>query len=137
MTGREEDALEFFYHGFHRTLVRYRRLTFAGWGAAALGVLGLLLAWGRRDDLLTFAVPLGAAVAGLALVQQAVGALDQYVRIPFPRPEPGEAPETVAAAVEESARLMAEIDSGGWQEAFAAIAVLESMENRLGLPRLT
>ena len=146
MNGPRDDFLGFWYHGFHRTLVRYRRLTFAGWGAAALGAAGLALAWGRRDDLLAFAVALGAAVAGLALVQQAVGALDQYVRIPFPRPVrgeapgsgevPGTAPENVVAAVDECARLMAEIDAGGWQDAFAAIAVLESMAERLGLPPL-
>jgi len=130
-----EDTLEFFYFGFHRTLVRYRRLTFEGWGATVLGVVGLAVAWSSASGLIAFAVAMGAAVAGLALVQQAVAALDQYVRIPFPGP--GAAPERLAAAVEESARLMGEIDRGGWQEAFAAIAVVESMAERYGLPPLT
>ena len=154
MTDPHDDLLEFYYFGFHRTLVRYRRLTFAGWGAAALGVAGLAFAWGRRDELFAFAVAAGAAVAGLALVQQAVAALDQYVRIPFPRSLSGAPPVPIAVpatagepgsdasagnasgAVAESARLMGEIDSGGWQEAFAAIAALESMAGRFGLPPL-
>jgi len=136
MTDPRDDLLAFYYFSFHRTLVRYRRLTFAGWGAAAVGAAGLVLAWGRRDDLFAFAVALGAAVAGLALVQQAVAALDQYVHIPFPRPAPGEPPGAGGAAVEESVRLVGEIDTGGWQEAFAAIAVLESMAERFGLPPL-
>ncbi|HUI11244.1 MAG TPA: hypothetical protein VL221_13015 [Bacteroidota bacterium] len=134
MSGERDDLLEFFYFGFHRTLVRFRRLTVQGWGAAALGVVGLAFAWGRGEGLIAFAVAAGALVAGLALVQQAVAALDQYVRIPYPRPGPGAAPETLAAAVEESARLMGEIERGGWQDAFAAIAVLETMAVRFGLP---
>ncbi|HTO94742.1 MAG TPA: hypothetical protein VMM80_10200 [Bacteroidota bacterium] len=136
MTDPHDDLLEFYYFGFHRTLLRYRRLTFAGWGAAVLGVAGLVFAWGRRDELFAFAVAAGAAVAGLGLVQQAVAAIGQYVRIPFPRPGPGPAPEMVDAAVDESARLMGDIDRGGWQEAFAAIAALESMAGRFGLPPL-
>ena len=134
MTEPHDDLLEYFYFGFHRALVRYRMLTVQGWIATAIGAAGLLVFWRDGSGLFTFAVALGAAVAGLALVHQSVAALDQFVRVPFPKPPPGSCPPNIAAAAEESARLMEDIDRGGWQEAFAALRALEGMAERYSLP---
>ena len=132
-----EAALAFYYHGFRAALVRYRALTIAGWCAAAIGAGGALASCGpgTRADLFTVLIPLCAAAAGLALVHQSVAALDAYVRIPFPLPDPGTVPVHIAAALEESAHLMNDIDRGGWQEAYAALRALKTMHERHGLER--
>ena len=130
-----ESALAFYYHGFRAALIRYRILTIGGWCAAALGGGGALVSCRAGADLLTFVYPLCAAAAGLALVHQSVAALDDYVRVPFPLPDTGAVPAPVAAALEECAQLMKEIDRGGWQEAYAALRALKSLPERYGLGR--
>ena len=136
MTGTDEALLGYYYFGFHSALARYRVLTIGGWVVTALGAAGLLLFWRDGSDLFTMAVALGAAVGGLSLVHQSVAALDQYVRVPFPAPAPGSCPAEIAEGVGECARLMEEIDRGGWQEAYAAFRALGEMAERFSFPPL-
>jgi hypothetical protein len=136
MTDPNEHLLGFYYFGFHSALVRYRALTIQGWVVTALGGAGLLVFWREGSGLFTIIVALCAAVAGLSLVHQSVAALDQYVRVPFPRPAPGSCPADIAGGVEECARLMEEIDRGGWQEALAAFRALGDMAERFSFPPL-
>ena len=136
MTGSDEHLLGYYYFGFHSALVRYRALTIQGWIVTALGAAGLLVFWRDGSDLFTVAVALCAAVAGLSLVHQSVAALDQYVRVPFPAPAPGSCPAEIAGGIEECARLMEEIDKGGWQEARAAFRALGEMAERFSFPPL-
>ncbi len=131
-----DDLLGYYYFGFHSALVRYRALTIQGWIVTALGAAGLLVFWRNGSDLFAMAVALCAAVAGLSLVHQSVAALDQYVRVPFPAPPPGSCPPDIAGGVGECARLMEEIDRGGWQEALAAFRALGEMAERFSFPPL-
>jgi hypothetical protein len=134
MTDAHEGLLAYYYFGFHSALTRYRALTILGWAVTALGAAGLLVAWHDGSGLFTFAVDLAAAVAGVALVQGSVAALDQYVRVPFPVPE--EFTGEIAHGIAECARLMEEIDRGGWQEALAALRALGTMHTRFAFPPL-
>jgi hypothetical protein len=136
MMDPHDGLLGYYYFGFHSALVRYRVLTIQGWVVTALGASGLLVFWRDGSDLFTMAVALCAAVAGLSLVHQSVAALDQYVRVPFPAPAPGSCPPEIAGGVEECARLMEEIDRGGWQEAHAAFRALGEMAERFSFPPL-
>jgi len=136
MTDARDALLAYYYFGFHSALARYTVLTIGGWAVTALGAAGLLAFWRDGSDLFTIAVALGAAVGGLSLVHQSVAALDQYVRVPFPRPDPGSSPVEIAGGIEECARLMEEIDRGGWQEARAAHRALGTMAERFSFPPL-
>lgn len=136
MIDSHDHLLGYYYFGFHSALARYRALTIEGWVVTALGAAGLLVFWRDGGDLLTMVVALCAAVAGLSLVHQSVAALDQYVRVPFPGPAPGSCPAEIAGGVGECARLMEEIDRGGWQEALAAFRALGEMTERFSFPPL-
>ena len=129
-----DNFLGYYYFGFHSALVRYRLLTVEGWIVTAIGAGGLFFTWGRPADLLPIVVALSAVVAGVSIVQQSVASLDQYVRIPFP--DPGSSPPEIAAGIVECARLMEEIDRGGWQEAVAALRALDGMKERFSFPPL-
>jgi hypothetical protein len=131
-----EAFLGYYYFGFHAALTRYRVLTPGGWAVAAVGAAGLLVAWREGADLFTFIVALAGAAGGLSLVHQSVAALDAYVRVPFPRPEPGTCPDDIARGIDECARLMEEIDRGGWHEARAAFRALDEMAKRFSFPPL-
>ena len=158
MTGVSEKFLGYYYFGFHSALARYRVLTVEGWIVTAIGAAGLFVSWRESGDLMTIAVALSAplsetrsknraaealarttsrssaVVAGVSIVQQSVASLDQYVRIPFP--DPGSCPEEIAGGIGECARLMGEIDKGGWQEASAALGALGRMKERFSFPPL-
>jgi hypothetical protein len=134
MTGVSEKFLGYYYFGFHSALARYRVLTVEGWIVTAIGAAGLFVSWRESGDLMTIAVALSAVVAGVSIVQQSVASLDQYVRIPFP--DPGSCPEEIAGGIGECARLMGEIDRGGWQEASAALGALGRMKERFSFPPL-
>jgi hypothetical protein len=136
MTDSREGLLGYYYFGFHSALARYRVLTIQGWAVTALGAGGLIVFWRDGSDLFTIVVALCAAVAGLSLVHQSVAALDQYVRVPFPKPAPETCPADIAGGIEECARLMEEIDRGGWQEAHAAFRALGEMAERFSFPPL-
>ncbi|HTY59091.1 MAG TPA: hypothetical protein VMF59_09745 [Bacteroidota bacterium] len=134
MTDAHQGLLAYYYFGFHSALIRYRALTMLGWAVTAVGAAGLLIAWHDGSGLLAFAVDCAAVVAGIALVQGSVAALDQYVRIGFPVPE--EFQGEMAGGIAECARLMEEIDRGGWQEALAALRALRGMRGRYPFPPL-
>ena len=134
MTDAHPGLLGYYYFGFHSALTRFRALTMLGWAVTAVGAAGLLFAWRDGSDLFTFAVALAAAVGGIALVQGSVASLDQYVRFPYPVPDDVQ-PE-IAGGIAECARLMGEIDRGGWQEALAALRALGAMRERFAFPPL-
>jgi hypothetical protein len=121
----DDAALEYYYHGFLRTLRHHRIATIAGWLIAAAGGAGVFTSCRAGEDLLSTAIPLSALCAGIALVQQSVARLDAYIAIPFPAPDP----ETIARLplLAACAALMQEVDSGGWQEAYAALRTLRGM----------
>lgn len=126
------EVLQFFYFGFHSTLVRYRALTLLGWLASALGAAGFFLSWYGPYETLSIALSISTAVSGIALVHQSVSALDVYVRVPFPVPP--EMPGNLQEAVAQCARLMEDVHRGGWQEAYGALRELKTMADRFGLP---
>ena len=120
----------YYLDGFLAALRRYRRATIAGWAVTAAGVLALPLGWsgGTPHGILDIAVSCAAAVGGIMLVEQSVGMLQAYCTVPFHEAGPPEAP--LSPAAEELRALMDEVDRGGWQEAFAAIARLEQIREQ-------
>ena len=121
----DEAALEYYYHGFLRTLRHHRIVTIAGWIVAVAGGAGVFASCRAGEDLAGSAIPLLAVCAGIALVQQSVARLDAYVAIPFPAPDP----EMTARlpVLSACAELMQEVETGGWQEAYAALRTLRGM----------
>lgn len=121
----DDAALDYYYTGFLRTLRHHRIATIAGWSVAAAGGAGVFASCRAGDGLLSTAIPLSALCAGIALVQQSVARLDAYVAIPFPAPDP----ETIARfpLLAACAKLMQDVDAGGWQEAYAALRTLRGM----------
>jgi hypothetical protein len=136
MTDSYEGLLGYYYFGFHSALTRYRALTVQGWIVTAAGTAGFFVFLRDGDGLFPLAVALCAAVAGISLVHQSVAALDQYVRVPVARPAPGSFPGNIEGGIDECARLMEEIDRGGWQEALAALGALGEMTGRFSFPPL-
>ena len=132
----QDAALGYYYYGLLHALLRYRRLTLAGWTVAAVGGGGLLASCRQAasGDLLVALMPVATLVAGLMLVHQSVAALDAYVHIRIPRPNPEESPSNLPSLIEECALLMDTVDAGGWHEAYAAIRSLRAMGLRHGLP---
>lgn len=120
-------ALEYYYHGFLRTLRHHRIVTIAGWVIAAVGVAGVFTSCRTGSDSIGSGVSLLALAAGIALVHQSVARLDAYVAIPFPPPDPEVMPPDVLLVLATCARLMDEVDRGGWQEAYAAIGTLRDL----------
>jgi hypothetical protein len=121
----DDAALEYYYHGFLRTLRHHRIATIAGWIIAAAGGAGMFVSCRAGEGLLSTAIPFAALCAGIALVQQSVVRLDAYIAIPFPTPDPemvARLPQLAACAA-----LMQEVESGGWQVAYAALRTLRGM----------
>ena len=130
-----EAELQFYYFGLYQVLQRYRVGTTAGWLIVSLGVVSLPLGWkfGTPHGLVDIALSVGVILAGLFVVQQNVAALSSYLNVPFgSRDNSGER----HMVIDEVEALMKEIESGGWQEAYAAIGKLKKMEASYGLPRL-
>jgi hypothetical protein len=126
--------LEYFYHGFHRALQRYRSATMIGWVIVLAGVACIPLGWrtAGAHGLLDLAVCGAAIVAGLVVVSESVSFLHAYISVPFP--VAGDADAGRSAPVEDLRALMQEIDKGGWQEAYAAVRLLRVLGERHGLP---
>lgn len=127
--------LEFFYHGLHRALLRYRTATIIGWVIVLVGAAGIPLGWraAGAHGLLDLAVCGGAIVAGLVVVSESVSFLHTYLAVPFPAAGDGAAGDR-SALIEDLRALMLEVDTGGWQEAYAAIRLLRVLGERHGLP---
>lgn len=130
------DQLEFYYHGFHRVLRRYRSATITGWVITFAGVAGIPLGWnaGRTHGLLDLLLCGCAIAAGLILVSEAVSFLGAYAAVPFPPASPDTGSDGEPELVQEIRLLMKEVESGGWQEAYAAIGTLKALGLRHGLP---
>lgn len=128
--------LEYWYHGFARALRRYRTATVLGWLIVLAGVAGVPLGWraagshGALDLLLCG----GTIVAGLLLVSECVSFLHAYIAVPFPLAPADTEAVGPLQVLEELRALMHDVDAGGWQEAYAAIARLETIGARHGLP---
>lgn len=125
--------LRYYYHGFAEQLRRTRVLVLLGWSAVALSAAAVYLGWqwGRLHGLLDTLLAALAAAAGLGLVSQGVAALTAYVAVPYERPDDGTPPPP---ALTEIVELMRGVDRGGWREAASAVASLEEIAERHGLP---
>jgi hypothetical protein len=128
--------LEFYYHGFHRVLRRYRMATVMGWVIVFAGLAGIPLGWraASTHGLLDLLLCGGTIVAGLSVVSQAVSFLEAYVAVPFPSLFSGEEAHVDSDFVPQIRILMKDVQEGGWQEAYAAIGILKALGVRHGLP---
>jgi hypothetical protein len=136
-TAPTEGELGFYYFGLYTVLRRYRVMTVLGWTIVFLGLASLPLSWqfGTPHGLIDTLLSLGTVVAGLAVVQQSVASLSSYLHVPFSS-RPGAA-SVSPPAIQYIEEMMQDIDAGGWQEAYAAIAKLERMHETYDLPPLT
>ncbi len=132
-----EAELRFYYYGLYAVLRRYRMITVIGWIIVVLGLASIPLSWrlGTPHGLVDTLLSAGTIVAGLTIVQLAVGGLSSYLRVPF-GDRPGTTAE-VSPAIRYIEHLIRDIDEGGWQDAYAAIEKLERMQESHGLPPLT
>jgi hypothetical protein len=125
--------LHYYYFGFYQLLKRYRAITLIGWMAVAVSVVGVGAGWqyGMVHGLLDVAIGVAALSSGLGLVQQSVAGLSQYLAVPFDAG--GSDPDPAIVRIKQ---VMADVEAGGWQEAFLAIRALEEMHTAYGLPEL-
>ena len=132
-----ERELQYFYHGLHRALKRYRTATIIGWVIVLAGALSVPIGWGAaRGHGLVDLLLAGATVAGgLMLVSEAISFLEAYLSVPFSSDSGGTAggdPPLLA----EIRVIIEEIRAGGWQEAYAAIDRLKGLAGRYPVPPL-
>ena len=127
---------EFYYHGFYRALRRYRMATITGWIIVFAGIAGIPLGWntGSMHGALDMVLCGGTIIAGLLAVSEAVSFLGAYVAVPFPALHAAEGAGPEEGLVAEIRVIMKDVDRGGWQEAYAAIGMLERLGVRYGLP---
>ncbi len=130
-----ESETAYYYHGLNRVLIRYRRVSVFGWGLVFATIVASPWGWNISEDGAALRVLLSALaiLAGLTLVWQNITALEEYLRVPFPS---SPHPATNHPAIEEIQLLMKEVDDGGWQDAYAAIAGLRAIGEKHGLPPL-
>jgi hypothetical protein len=130
-------ASAFYLTGFRRALERYRNFVLTGWAITGLGVAGLFASCRsiEQGDLLATSIPLAAMTAGVLLVLQSIAALQAYVTTPFPLPDADDMPDGLLYQAMKSREMMVDVAEGGWQEAFEALAKLQTMqkeERRMG-----
>lgn len=127
-----EMELRYFYFGFHRALKRYRSMTIIGWLVVIIGCLSFPIGWsvGRHGGIIEIMLSCATIVAGLGLVSQSISSLEGYVKIVLPIKTEGDRHPLVHEVVD----LMRDVDEGGWQEAYAAIRKVETLQTRYGLP---
>jgi len=114
-------APEVWILGFLESLKRYRRVTLVGWMVAAGGAMALVLRWRSPGMLGLLDIVLSGATiaAGILLVLYGIEGLSAFIR-------------TALAALQkeeltELRELMKEVEDGGWQDAFAALARVRRM----------
>jgi len=119
--GAAGPAPEVWILGFLEALKRYRRVTLVGWMVAAGGAMALVLRWRSPGLLGLLDIVLSAATiaAGILLVSYGIEGLSAFIR-------------TALAALHkeeltELRELMEEVEDGGWQDAFAALARVRRM----------
>ena len=129
-----DDELQYFYFGFYRILRRYRSTSVLGWIIVLFGCLSIPLGWnlGRATGFVDVALTVLTMLAGLSLVWQNISALQEYIRISFPRSSSSE-PDPARLEIQT---VMKEVDDGGWQEAYAAIEKLNEIQMKYALPKL-
>ena len=112
-------------------------MTVLGWTIVFLGAASIPLSWrsGLLDGLVDTLLSVATIVAGLAMVQQSIASLADYLHVPFSeRPDGSSTPAHPALQYIEE--MMRDIDDGGRQEAYAAVGRLEKMETSYNLPPL-
>lgn len=129
-----DDELQYFYFGFYRILRRYRSTSILGWVIVLCGCLSVPFGWnlGRPAGVIEVLLTVLTILAGLSLVWQNISALQEYIRISFPRSSAGEP----GLARVEIQIIMKEVDDGGWQDAYSAIEKLKEMQLKHALPKL-
>ncbi len=132
-----EAELQYYYHGFYRTLKRYRSTSLLGWMIVLLGCLSVPFGWnlGRRAAFLDVALTTLTVFSGLAVVWQNISALDAYLHIPFPAPADGES-VVHSEIISEIRSLMKDVENGGWREAYETIGKLKEIQTKYELPEL-
>ncbi len=127
-----DDELKYFYFGFERVLRRYRSTSLLGWSIVLVGCLSIPLGWnlGRATGAIDVLLTVLTILAGLSLIWQNISALQEYVRISFPRST--DEPEPVRMELQG---IMKEVDDGGWQEAYTAIEKLNEIQIKYALPK--
>lgn len=136
MPSPTNEELHFYYFGLYRVLKRYRVATVLGWLIVGLGAVTVPFGWGSGSPHEIFDIGLSALTitAGLAVVSFAVTFLSSYVTVTFPATHGGDGGEQNAPVVLECQSLMAEIERGGWQDAFHALGRLKEFQVRYSLP---
>lgn len=130
-----DPELRYFFLGFHRVLKRYRLTSFIGWSIVFMGCASVLLRWNlvRSTELLEISLTALSIFAGLVVVWQNISALEEYIKVPFP--ETHGVGEIGGHVISEIRDLMKEVHDGGWQEAYAALGKLKTIQSRYNLPR--
>jgi len=134
-----DQDLQFYYFGLYAALKRYRTATLLGWLIVLVGCVSVPLGWNvaRSHGMIDIALSVCTVAAGLAVVSLSISALETYLNVPFRGKNEGNGVDDRAIVIEEIILLMKDIDHGGWQEAYAAIGKLKTMETRHGLPPLS
>jgi hypothetical protein len=127
--------LQYYYFGFYRVLKRYRSTSILGWTIVFAGCGSVPLGWNldRTAGFVEVLLTVLTILAGLAVVWQNISALDEYIRVPFPSSSNGEVNERTEL-IAEIRTIMKDVDNGGWQEAYAAIARLNEIQVKHALP---
>jgi hypothetical protein len=126
----ENPYLAYAYHDFHGIVRRFCRFTVLGWVIVAVGVGWLVFEGaGAGGTLARYLLAVSVVLAGVAVVAINVGALESYLRIPFPLP-PGD------PHAERLAGLLRDVQDGGWRDACAVRHTLERLEADEGFPPL-
>jgi len=102
-------------------------MTIFGWLVAAAGFLSLALGWRVETvrEILDLALSCLAIAAGIAVVHVSVQALDDFVRVTSAALSRTLGPGVSTGPVVELLALLSDVETGGWQEAFAALRRLQ------------
>ena len=129
MSGMQEQALKRSCQMLYAALRRHRRTTITGWAVTAAGCLGIVWSWDPASPHGLFGIGMSAVaiVAGILLVQESVGFLTAVVAYVQNEPLPADGDAATQELHTRLTEISREIDSGGWQEAFAALGQVRSL----------